>query len=291
MNFSEIRRQKAKNIDAEITRIRKNQSRRLKSVGEVSNTLDSQIKELTALRQTLPVIQNTEDYTFPVENGRYFRPTAGMSGIYNDERDVAFWAGSDLSGAIWTAMNPFLFNPPQDQTVAPFVVTHGGIVIANQAIIRGNIYATDGVFNGTVYATDGKFTGEVNATSGTFNGKITSNTEGNRIEINPIERSLTFTNHEGQRVIQQDFFINSGYSGGRIRINLVDQVTGGDYCYCEIDGGKIAVYGEGDTYFFRADAYQKKIWIDAESLPQGRNNAYPTEVYMDGETMKIKRGE
>lgn len=212
MNFSERRRLKAKNIDADIARIKKNQARRIKSVGETSDTLDTQLKQLSATRQTLPPIQNAEDYTFPVENGCSFLPTAGMSGIYNDDDDVAFWAGSDLTGAIWTAMNPFQLNPPQGQTIAPFVVTHGGTIIANQAIIRGNIFATDGVFNGTVYAKDGKFTGEVNATSGTFNGKVQTFSNGSRIVIDPDTNSMKMYNSGGQEIFSLDFTVQN-YNG------------------------------------------------------------------------------
>lgn len=213
MNFSEGRTQKAKNIDTEIARVKKNQSRRLKSVGEGSDTLDNQLKQLTATRQTLPPVQNAEDYTFPVENGRTFHPTAGMSGIYNDDTDVAFWAGSDLTGAIWTAMNPFIFNPPQGQTIAPFVVTHGGTVIANQAIIRGNIYAEDGVFSGTVFASDGE-----------FNGKITSNKDGNRIIIDPNTRSLSL--YRGSDVISSlGFTVTEPFEGVTIIASALTQET------------------------------------------------------------------
>lgn len=123
------------------------------------------------------------------------------------------------------------------------------------------------------------------------NGYFQSNGNGNRIIIDPNARNIIFLNANDKEVIKQDFFINSSYSGGKIRINLINQATGENHCYCEIDGGKVAVYSENGTSFFRADAYQKRIWIDADSLPQDRNNAYPDEVYMDGETLKIKRTE
>lgn len=238
MSFSEGRAARAKAVDGQIALIIKNQSRRLKSVGANSNTLDSQIKQLTALRQTLPPIQNAEDYTFPVENGRSFHPTAGMSGIYNDGNDVAFWAGSDLSGAIWTAMNPFKLNPPQGQTIAPFVVTHGGTVVANQAVIRGNIYATDGVFNGTIFATDGEFNGKVSIAGGKIllnkdgsgqlaNGKISWDASGNPI-FNGI---VTSTDADGN-VVTMD--------ASRQRIELKNKfgdVMGYWTYYVPVEGG------------------------------------------------------
>jgi hypothetical protein len=40
-------------------------------------------------------------------------------------------------------------------------------------------------------------------------------------------------------------------------------------------------------FFFAADSSNKKIWIDAKELPQSKDEAYPREVYMDGETLKV----
>lgn len=157
-------------------------------------------------------------------------------------------------------------------------------------MFSGTVYARDGKFSGDIYSENAYIRGEIHGTSGSFVGQITSNANGDTIAINPDSRSITFTNSLSQEVIRQDFFVNDRYSGGKIRINLVDQETGEDHCYCEINGGKIAVYTKDRYSFFNADAYQKKIWIDADLLPQGRDNAYPKEVYMDGETMKIHRG-
>lgn len=188
-----------------------------------------------------------------------------------------------------------------DNRGANYVVTHGGTVIANQAIIRGAVYANEGVFNGAIYASEGFFNGdihsenafirgEVHATSGSFTGTISSNANDNRIVIDPSERSLKMLNAKDQVLSKQDFFINGNYSGGQLRINLIDQQTDATHCYADIDGGTIAVYRDG-IIFARFDAFQKKIWIDADLLPQSRNEAYSKEMYMDGETVKIKRGE
>lgn len=119
-------------------------------------------------------------------------------------------------------------------------------------------------------------------------GRLTSNYAGDRLVIDPTDRSMKMINAANQEVVKQDFFVNNNYSGGQIQVNLVDQTTGSNHCHAIIDGGKIAIYRDG-IEFARFDAYQKKIWIDADALPQGRDNAYAKEVYMDGETMKIRR--
>lgn len=277
MNFGQERVSRAKKVDADFKRLNTLQAKRTKAVGEQSQNITQKINKLKKIRKSLPPIQDAEDYTFPSE-GRFFHPTAGISGIYNDDNDVAFWAGSDLTGAIWTAINPFDLNPPKGHTVAPFCVTHGGMVVANQAIIRGQIFAEDGVFSGTVYASAGE-----------FNGKITSNANGDRLIIDPEDRSMKMINSLDQEVVRQDFFLNNRYSGGQIRVNLVDQGNGKNHCHAVIDGGRIAVYRDG-VVFVRFDAYQKKIWIDANLLPQSREEAYKDEIYIDGENMKIRRG-
>lgn len=93
---------------------------------------------------------------------------AGISGIYNDSNDVAFWSGGTLEQAIRTVIK-FKENPNYVPTesewndLAKFVVSHGGDVF-----LRGYIYALGGYFRGEIQATSGTFTGEINATGGTF---------------------------------------------------------------------------------------------------------------------------
>lgn len=88
---------------------------------------------------------------------------AGISGIRNDDNDVAFWGGGTYAQAIDTVMkyaeDP-TYKPTTEELVsmAKAVITHGGRAILNDVIVRG-----------TVYAKDGEFTGTVNATSGIFN--------------------------------------------------------------------------------------------------------------------------
>ncbi len=116
-------------------------------------------------------------------DGTLKKVTAIMSGIYNDDRDVAFAAGGDLQKAIYTAMNP---HSTDVNKYINFLVTHGGLLVANEAIIRGTIYATDGEFSGAVYAREGE-----------FNGKVTSNSDGDKIIIDPVRRAIVLKDKEG----------------------------------------------------------------------------------------------
>ena len=75
---------------------------------------------------------------------------AGMSGIYNDDNDVAFYAGGTFEQSIGTVIK-YLSNPnykptaEELNTMAKFVVTHGGRAILNDVILRGIIYAEGGI--------------------------------------------------------------------------------------------------------------------------------------------------
>ena len=68
--------------------------------------------------------------------------TAGM-GLYCQRH--AFWAGGSLTDAV--------------NGTAAFVVGHNGKLIANDAVIRGNVTATSGSFNGTITAQNGTIGG------------------------------------------------------------------------------------------------------------------------------------
>lgn len=73
---------------------------------------------------------------------------AGISGIYNDDTDAAFWAGGTFEQAIATVQKLIGGETPTDEewkSMAKFVATHGGDVF-----IRGYIYALGGYFRGMV---------------------------------------------------------------------------------------------------------------------------------------------
>lgn len=90
------------------------------------------------------------------KNGKLQKVNAGVSGIYNDADDVAFWAGGQLEDAIRTVVK-FKSNPmyrPTDEEwskLANFAVSHGGDVF-----LRGYVYALGGYFRGAVEIANGK---------------------------------------------------------------------------------------------------------------------------------------
>lgn len=97
---------------------------------------------------------------------------AGVSGIYNEDTDVAFWAGGTFEQAMRTVTKMLNGEQPTDEEwkdMAKFVATHGGNVF-----LRGYIYALGGIFRGTIYAYDGEFGGTVKIA----NGKILLNKDG-----------------------------------------------------------------------------------------------------------------
>lgn len=89
-------------------------------------------------------------------NGVMKKNTAGVNGYYNDDSDVAFWAGGDIQKAIATVAK-FQNDPRYQPTdaewadMANFVATHGGDVF-----MRGYVYALGGLFRGAVSIANGK---------------------------------------------------------------------------------------------------------------------------------------
>lgn len=105
------------------------------------------------------------------------RVTAGMSGRWQDNNSIAFFAGGDMEQAVKTvsAYSEDASYQPTDEelaNMAKVAITHGGRAILHDIILRGYVYADGGVFKGKVYANDGEFNGKVVATNGEFNGIV-----------------------------------------------------------------------------------------------------------------------
>lgn len=120
--------------------------------------------------------------------GGKWKEAAGMSGISNDDNDVAFYAGGTFEQAIRTVMS-YIGNPqykPSEQELsemAQFVVTHGGQAIFNNAILRGLIYADGGVLRNIRTPNDSlkiNENGDIEIV-----GKFESAVNGKRIVIDP----------------------------------------------------------------------------------------------------------
>ena len=184
------------------------------------------------------------------KNGVMQKVNAGVSGIYNDDNDVAFWGGGTLEQAIKTIVK-FKQNPqyrPTDEEwagLANFVVSHGG-----DAIFKGSVFADNGYFRGEVHAEKGFFRGEVHAESGVFknvsspNGAFEIDDEGNvvisgefnsshgknRVRISPSENKIELqTTYNGEYVtVGSMSFVQGGESWDYSEIQLVRFQTGKD---------------------------------------------------------------
>jgi hypothetical protein len=87
-------------------------------------------------------------------NGVMTKETAGINGQYDNDNDVAFWAG----GTDTQAINAIKQTGGDE---ANFAVSHGGKVVMNDAFVRGKIEATSGIFRGFVKSS----ITEINATN------------------------------------------------------------------------------------------------------------------------------
>ena len=113
------------------------------------------------------------------KDGKLQKVTAGVSGIYNDDDDVAFWAGGTLQQAILTVMrfrNDPNYQPTDEEwaNMANFVATHGG-----NSFFRGYIYALGGYFRGKVEIANGKILLNEDGSGQLANGNIKWDADGN----------------------------------------------------------------------------------------------------------------
>lgn len=131
------------------------------------------------------------------KDGVMERVNAGISGIYNNDDDPAVWAGGTMEMAIRTVQK-FIANPNYQPTeeewadMAKIVFTHGG----------------DGFFRGYIYAL-----------GGIFRGKVETSISGNRIVIDPEDKSLKMFNEAGAMALAMEFNEHPmGFNDARINV-------------------------------------------------------------------------
>lgn len=178
---------------------------------------------------------------------------AGISGIYNDDTDVAFWAGGTFEQAIATVQKLIGGGNPTDEewkSLAKFVATHGGDVF-----LRGYIYALGGVFRGTVYANDGEYNGMVKIAG----GKILLNKDGS----GSLANGSLYWDKEGNAYLKGEFEFK--YNDFKIKIS---PYSGNDTPSIVIDSpddetlAAIYVYDYGLSYggrMYLRDQFLKSI--------------------------------
>ena len=156
---------------------------------------------------------------------------AGMSGAYGEENDIAFWAGGTLQQAI-----NLVNNPEATEDVASYVVTMGGRVIMNQALVRG---------------------------------KFESNINGNKIVIDPTSRSLKMFYNDTE-ILSIDFLAMGELMSPKIKLNFWDEGSQRIVNYSEITGRSIALYDASGQLFSEIDSRANRIFVNPDKMP---NNA------------------
>lgn len=233
------------------------------------------------------------------KDGKMQKVTAGVSGIYNDDDDVAFWAGGTLQQAILTVMrfrNDPNYQPTDEEwaNMANFVATHGG----------------DTFLRGYIYALGGKFRGVVEALGGFFRGKVETSVDGKRIVIDPDKNTLEMYTTEGHATLILRFDTSSDgweygdlilrkYAGDQLilettvypeRIRIQNHVENTDII---LNPNNVSFYGsKGETLlvgmkpvYNGVGVYKHVANIDCSNWP-GKDDVSSGQVYVEYETVE-----
>lgn len=123
--------------------------------------------------------------------------TAGMTGS-NSGSLVRIFAGSTY----------------ENRASAPFRVTESGEMYAIKAHIQGEVVATSG-----------SFSGELKSATGTFTGGVVTNSDGNRIILDPDSRQMALVSNKGNVLSSWFFYNNSGYESAAISLKNIEGET------------------------------------------------------------------
>lgn len=123
--------------------------------------------------------------------------TAGMTGS-NSGSLVRIFAGSTY----------------ENRASAPFRVTESGEMYAIKAHIQGEVVATSG-----------SFSGELKSATGTFTGGVVTNSNGNRIILDPDSRQMALVSSTGNVLSSWFFYDNSGYESAAISLKNIEGET------------------------------------------------------------------
>lgn len=123
--------------------------------------------------------------------------TAGMTGS-NSGSLVRIFAGSTY----------------ENRASAPFRVTESGEMYAIKAHIQGEVVATSG-----------SFSGELKSATGTFTGGVVTNSDGNRIILDPDSRQMALVSSTGNVLSSWFFYDNSGYESAAIALKNIEGET------------------------------------------------------------------
>lgn len=202
-------------------------------------------------------------------DGEMTEVTGGLSGVYNDGNDVAFWAGGTLAEAIKAVSDPSLTTG-----VANAVITHGGLAILNNAYIRGTVYANDGIFRGTVYASGGE-----------FNGIFRTGLDGFRVEIqNSSYYNFNIYDERNRAAIRMG--IENGVGFSEIRLNGYSGSSTSPNTVTRLSTAGLSYTSGSESFFLGINATDNHLRITA-SLPD-KSTATSGEWYVEDGTIKVK---
>lgn len=123
--------------------------------------------------------------------------TAGMTGS-NSGSLVRIFAGSTY----------------ENRASAPFRVTESGEMYAIKAHIQGEVVATSG-----------SFSGELKSATGTFTGGVVTNSDGNRIILDPDSRQMALVSSTGNVLSSWFFYDNLGHESAAISLKNIEGET------------------------------------------------------------------
>lgn len=72
---------------------------------------------------------------------------------------------------------------------------------------------------------DGTFSGELKAATGTFTGRVVTNSDGNRIVLDPDSRQMALVSNKGNVLSSWFFYNNSGYESAAISLKNIEGET------------------------------------------------------------------
>lgn len=171
--------------------------------------------------------------------------TGGMSGSFTDYTSPFLWGGGTFDVALTTIAKYSSIESVTPEGEIPFAVTHGGLVILNNAVVRGTVYATDGKFTGEVEATSGTFN-NINIVSGTLAGfKITENTIGTG-ENKDASFDWYVSGTEFFRVNSSDSALVAIRNDHALALSVSTYGSDGRAIYISANGGALAIESYGN---------------------------------------------
>lgn len=187
-------------------------------------------------------------------DGKMDKVNAGISGIYNDDTDIAVWSGGTYQEAIATVQKILNGEDPtvdEWKSMAKFVATHGGDIF-----LRGYIYALGGIFR----------------------GRVETRINGNRIVIDPSDSSLKMYNNDDKLCLNLSF---SEMDNGRIfaGLNIVEYEGDTPFYTASVSGRLI-------SFSNLIDGYSGFIGPDRLTFSNGREDILNMSVLTNSEGKK-----